>query len=452
MKNNTTKAAILLGIVALVASALVSPNRAEGQSAGNNAVYNSSGTCSPKCAASTAFIDASVLFQSDICTTIYNILQPVTYSASVIDARGINGTAALTCPTNTTPWLKGGTPLNKPSTIMLPAGTIQIPTTWTLPPSTHLIGVGSNITSGFTPGTTLVAHSSFSGSAMMSFCTAACTGIGVENLTLDGQGQTIDGIDNANAQDLTYVDHVGLYRIVGTGLSVSGIAKNSGPYTNITFDMGGAAGSASTHCASINGLASTRGIRNLTCISESGDLPAAVLLDSSSNLLKDVTIAGFYDGILVGANAPAKSNVLINIIGDTSSCQPICPNPIRAIHISSNQTGGSNNVSDLSIVGVGNDVPSGTYTIGDDLTGAQIIDPYVGLYVLGKLVNNGYARFTTSPSYATWAVGTGAPSGTCTQGSLYSCTGGTTTCKQNTTAFALWGCPVMPGGAWVGIK
>jgi hypothetical protein len=130
-----------------------------------------------------------------------------------------------------------------------------------LPPSTHLIGVGSNIPStGFTPGTTLVAPSGFSGSAMMSFCTTPCTGIGVENLTLNGQGQAIDGIDNSNAQDLTYVDHVGLYRIVGTGLSVSGNAKNSGPYTNITFDLGGASGSTSTHCASINGLISTRGV------------------------------------------------------------------------------------------------------------------------------------------------------------------------------------------------
>jgi hypothetical protein len=74
---------------------------------GQNAVCTSASGCSSTIGTS-AFIDASVLLQSDICTTIYNILQPATYSTSVIDARGISGTAALTCPANTTPWLKGG--------------------------------------------------------------------------------------------------------------------------------------------------------------------------------------------------------------------------------------------------------------------------------------------------------------------------------------------------------
>jgi hypothetical protein len=32
---------------------------------------------------------------------------------------------------------------------------------------------------------------------------------------------------------------------------------------------------------------------------------------------------GFYDGILVGANANARSNVLVNIVGDTGGW----PNP-----------------------------------------------------------------------------------------------------------------------------
>jgi hypothetical protein len=181
-------------------------------SPGQNAVCTSASGCSSTIG-TAAFIDASVLFQNDICTTLYFILNGTNgqYSpGAVIDARGITGAAALTCPANTTPWLKGGVYLNKSSTILLPAGTIVIPSTWNLPSSTHLIGVGSNITSaGFTPGTTLLAQSGFSGSAMMSFCTAACTGIGVENLTLNGQSQAIDGIDNANAQDLTYVDHVG---------------------------------------------------------------------------------------------------------------------------------------------------------------------------------------------------------------------------------------------------
>jgi hypothetical protein len=49
---------------------------------GQNAVCTSASGCSSTIGTS-AFIDASVLLQSDICTTIYNILQPATYSTSV---------------------------------------------------------------------------------------------------------------------------------------------------------------------------------------------------------------------------------------------------------------------------------------------------------------------------------------------------------------------------------
>jgi hypothetical protein len=355
-----------------------------------NAVCSSTSGCSTT-VGSSGFFDASMFLPpnstqaTDICDALYGLFSgrrgfpAYPSTGAVVDARGISGTTNLTC-TKGSPWTESTTTVNVPSTILFPPGTIVIPTTWVLPPNTKLIGVGDNIGSG----TTIQAKaSSFqTGTAMIQFgasslCTSACTGISVENLNLDGHGQAIGGIANGFSQDLSYVDHVSLYQILGTGLSVSGNAKNSGPYSNITFDLGGASGSSLTHCASINGLTSTRGIRNLTCISESNDLPAAVLLDSSNNLLKDVSIAGFYDGILVGANAPAQSNVLVNIVGDTSTCQPVCPNPIRAIHISSNKTSGNNNVSDLSIMGVANDAPPGPYTISDDLTGTQITDPHV---------------------------------------------------------------------------
>jgi uncharacterized repeat protein (TIGR03803 family) len=36
-----------------------------------------------------------------------------------------------------------------------------------------------------------------------------CTGISVENLTLDGQGQSINGVSNAFSQDSSYVNHAG---------------------------------------------------------------------------------------------------------------------------------------------------------------------------------------------------------------------------------------------------
>jgi hypothetical protein len=116
----------------------------------------------------------------------------------------------------------------------------------------HLIGEGDGIPStGSTPGTTIQPATGFSGS-MIQFGTApppssppicppvgsvyTCTGISVENLTLDGKGQSVNGITNAYSQDGSYVNHVRLYQILGTGLSVSGNASNSGPYSNITFD------------------------------------------------------------------------------------------------------------------------------------------------------------------------------------------------------------------------
>jgi hypothetical protein len=457
LRSSRTEGWIYTAVLA-VAQALWFPIPATAQTPGQNAVCTSSSGCSTTTGTS-AFIDASVLFQNDICTTIYFILNGTNGSYSpgaVVDARGINGTAALTCPANATPWLKGGTYLNKPSTILLPAGTILIRTPWALPASTHLFGQGDNPSSGtvIQACTSTTCGSSFSGSSLIQFgntsCSSSgCLSISIEKLILDGKGQGISGIVNQYSS-ASYVDHVSLYQILGTGLSLLGGASNSGPFTNINFDTGGYSGVKGTVCVSINGLSNTRGIRGLSCTSRTYDASAAVLLDSSSNLIKGVTIVGFYDGILVGENAPAQSNVLVNVIGDTS-CVICGTTPIRAIHISSIKTGGTNNVQDLSILGVANDV-SGTYTIWDDLTGAQITDPFVELYALGKPANNGYARFTTSPSYPAWEVGAAAPStsGTCTKGSMYSCTGSSMKCTGGGKTAALWGCPT--GSGWVGIE
>jgi len=62
---------------------------------------------------------------------------------------------------------------------------------------------------------------------------------------------------------------------------------------------------------SVNG--GTRGIRGLTC--KSNYSPVAVLLDSPNNLIKDVRIMeGLDDGIRVGSQATAQSNLLMNIL------------------------------------------------------------------------------------------------------------------------------------------
>jgi len=177
------------------------PTPAGAQSQGNNAVYYQSGSTGVCCKGSGAFIDASVFADTTFCKTIYDILAPSGYSAAVIDARGLNSSnTTMACAAGTTPWNNGTTFLNKPSTILLPAGTVVIPSTWGLPANTALIGVGDNIGSG----TTLQAKASSlsAGTAMIQFgssslCTSTCSGISVENLNLDGQGQAINGIVNA---------------------------------------------------------------------------------------------------------------------------------------------------------------------------------------------------------------------------------------------------------------
>jgi hypothetical protein len=270
-KKGSTTGRLSLGFfgVVFLAGVALLPTCADAQSQGNNAVYHyvsitNKGQC---CKGSSAFIDASV-FVSKATTfcgvlnyVLANINQPPTYpNGAVIDARGLNsGNTIMTCTAS--PWGSGSGYLNVPSTILLPATggatptPIQIPSTWILPVDTRLIGEGDNISSGTTIqaiGPNFITATPMISFGLSSLCTASCSGISVENLTLDGQGQAIDGIHNDWSQDISYVNHVSLYQIQGTGLSVSGNASNSGPYSNITFDT-------STVCASINGVSGTRG-------------------------------------------------------------------------------------------------------------------------------------------------------------------------------------------------
>ena len=266
----------------------------------------------------------------------------------------------------------------------------------------------------------------------------------MENVTLDGQGQVINGIANTLAQDLSYVDHVSLYQILGIGLSVSGSASNSGPYSDITFDTGSSQSNASTTCVQIYGITGTRGLHGITCISRQNNAENAILLDESNNSLEDVRIIGFDNGIEVGANYTARSNVLMNVLGD-SIAPPSCGNcVINVVSISS-----SNTVTDLSIMDVHN-VAGGpnNMTIADTRTSTYLQDPYVAMYALGQPGRNiGYSRFTTSLNAATWVAGPTSPSGVaCSSsagGSLFSNTSG--------TGIALWFCPVG-GGTWTGIQ
>jgi hypothetical protein len=220
---------------------------------GANDVYDGSGNQQ----GSVAFIDALMFLSPkgpgvDICDTLYLLFTNqtnVTYPAAgaVVDARGI--TTNLTC-TKGTPWYESSTGyINVPSTILLPAGTITIPTTWVLPNGTRVIGEGSidpvTLNIGvIAPQTTIQACTSstctaaFStGTPMIQFgdnihCSSGCGAITLEDVTLNGSGQAVNGILNSSAQDLSYAKNVAMYQVLGTGLQISGSAYNSGPYSN----------------------------------------------------------------------------------------------------------------------------------------------------------------------------------------------------------------------------
>ena len=192
------------------------PIQAQAQVA-NNAVCTAQSGCLPT-APSPAFFDASVFHgnEPDFCAVIYNILngsllgtQGYPVNGSVIDARGLSsGNTNMACATGQSPWFENSVYINKPSTILLPSGIIQIPMTWVLPTGTTLVGEETTDpllnSGGATLQTTIQATTSpvFVG-AMLQFGDATpcgsshvCSDISVEHLTLDGNNQTVTGILN----------------------------------------------------------------------------------------------------------------------------------------------------------------------------------------------------------------------------------------------------------------
>jgi hypothetical protein len=167
---------IYLGLLGWLATC---SGRAQAQTEGNNAVYNSS----MNVAASGAFVDASLFLPphnntqaTDIFDAIYGIFTNAwltwgkngSYPANgtVIDARGVSGATNLKC-THGTPWTEGSTTVSVPSTILLPPtgganpSPIAISATWYVPSNTKLIGEGEN--NSPSAGTTIQAASGFSG-------------------------------------------------------------------------------------------------------------------------------------------------------------------------------------------------------------------------------------------------------------------------------------------------
>ena len=477
---------ILWGPILLFGFLTFSTAPVRAQTQGYNAVYNSLGAC---CSSSAAFVDASAYTtgtSQDFCVVLYNILSASSYgttfpSGAVIDARGINaGNNSMSCGSTSTPWVQGSASTFNPSTILLPSGTLTISKGWVLPDRTRIFGEGNNPSPG---GTTIKAHSGFAGTMIQmgsSSCNdggaGQCYGVVVASMLLEGSGQTLNGIVNTNSGGASYVDHVNLHQIEGTGLQVSGsFAQDSGPYSNIACSAENAC-SPNTTCVQIGDSSSepssTRGVHGLTCTAGctgSSQALAAVTLDSSGNTIEDVHIEGFADGVLVGSRAAAQGNVLLSVNGSDGAYSMTNVIHICGSHVPAGLSGCTNPfflVSDLSIAGATSEHVSNkngfsiAHTIQDDVTSTLLphnVTPKTSMaqYALGEgtLIGGGYSRFATSPlssnvptpvpTWAAAALGAGmSPSTPCAAGAMFS----------NTTGgpgFTFWVCT---GTSWKKIK
>jgi hypothetical protein len=434
---------------------------------GLKAICTTGSVCSAQ-TPSLAIIDASTLkiatgYSSTICGRIsaaLNLLSTmksrgtIPTASGVVDARGVT---SLSCNSGETPW--SGATSAVPASILLPAAAIYMSAAWVIPNQTRLIGTGTGLGSGtinysgcssttLCIETVLVAptvSAAYTMLTMGSSTCSPCTGITIENLTLLGGNQTtISGILNNSSGQGSYINHVGMNGIEGTGLLVSGSgALNSGPYSNITFDVTSGS-STGTVCAQILNVGGTKGIHGISCLSSDTSATAGIEIDSSSNSVEDVVIQGFKYGIALGMNGTASSNSIVNVTDTTPPSQDDA-----TIYIPN----AAYPVTDLVVLGVTNlctpshGVPCHTFTIDDEETLTKLsapADPYLGMYALGSS-NHGYSRFTTSSSVPTWAVGTAAPqAGTtgCAAGSLFSNTG---------SGSPLWVCAAGTTPTWTAV-
>jgi hypothetical protein len=459
-------------LIGLISAFVVAPSWSGGQTPataqGNNIVFSGSATVAP----STAFIDASAFCTSrctsnDFCVTLGLALAKVPTTGAIVDARGLvppAGSAGAAPPVatcaNTNPF--ASLPASSPVTVLLPAAFISIGTTWKLPDRTRIIGVvGSQ-----GADTTISARSGFSGDMiqMGGACSSPATGVAIEHLVLmAANSQSVNGIHNVCAQDLSYVNDVSIEMVAETGLVIDASAINSGPYSNINF-TGYSCGSSGCHpeCVSMN--SQTRGLHGITCIGDSsvstrpmnaGPVYPAVEVNASNNAVENVHIEGFWDGVEVGNIGSAVGNVVIsNVTGADSALNGPVTNVVHICGASNlngdpcAKTSASTSVSDVTIVGATNNDGALAESVEDDASGSAIgilnatgqYPGFTGFYALGEPFGGaGYTRFATSPTIAssnasksfnttnvpTWQVGTAiSTSSACAPGALFSSTTG----------------------------
>jgi hypothetical protein len=350
-------------------------------------------------------------------------------------------------------------------------------TAWTIPTITQVIGEGPGITvlqAGSGNCTSFAdPYASNTGSFTvnpsvihMGLPTYGSTtgtiafAVQLRNVTVDGNrqsisGTNIDGIDNNNAEEQSFVDDTTIQNVLGNGLYLSddpsgaskGAADHSGPYTNIVFQQtGGQLAKTGTVCVKIDGnatgAAQPRGIHGISCLGDASSTPTtAIVLNGNSVSIEDARIDGFITGITVGpANEGTEADILSNIVGTNSL---YTGGVADLITIESTAT------APLNIAIMGASLTPKATTINDLSTSTTITDQYVGMYTLGaplgSAITDGYSRLSTSQNSATWIVGynnTTAISGSCTNGSLFSSTSGG-------ASGTLWACTAS---AWSLVK
>lgn len=478
----TVLLALLLAVPGLVSAQIGKGNQ------GNTAVYSQPTAVQ----GSAAIVDASAFSGTDLCNMIYTILTGPKYpgGGSVIDARGVTNPALLDCKSGT-PWIQNDSspthdvPSSNTATILLPAATITIHTTWVLPDYTKIIGQGNqtiiSAAPGFAPpgwdtnsgGTGMIEMGAFAttnawgnfpapgpypciSNGPPCLCPIAkngpgCFGVGVQDLVLDGSqlaGTSVNGIFNSSTQEMGYVDHVTMNNIEGIGLRIYGVnAGGSGPYSNIAFNAGsnaksGTIANGGTACVDVQAL--IRGIHGLTCTAAglSGSPAAAVYVDGGlvaasndggGNTIEDVHVDGFQDGVLLGSQSSSPGYILTNINAsnanrakDLKNVVHICGSPAVAPCPSIQFV-----LFNEALNGVSSSA-AGINSIEDDLTQTILSDSSVGMYIVGAPFTNGstvagYSRFTTSPRVPTWGAGAPTALGSCpssANGSLFSRTNG----------------------------
>ena len=473
-----------LGILVFLSNFLIFPTQTAvaqtctpPSTTGFNVVYGSYCGGSATYQGAFAMVDATQFGSTDICVAMQSIFginalanAPNTYNPGnsngvVIDARGYTG--ALNCSVN--PWVD---PTNMSwdwtgsfsTVVLLPAGSIKISQTLALPHNTRLVGEGPGLT-------TLVAATGFSSTYIdmidmgtssapgyPTICAVAsgsfdCPAVVIEHLTLNGNGQQLNGIVNRYSQELSRVNDVALTNFTGgSGLWLNDHSDNSGPYTNISYSGSGVCLQAFNSDTGLHSnLNQTRGIHGLSCAMSGSETTPAIYLDSPNNSLEDVYISGnsSQDGILIGYQASAYNNILFNVQG--SGLKDV-------ITIST-----AHNVNDLTILGLTCTGSPGTCpgnSINDVPTGTTLTDSNVGTYIIGEPVTAGgstigHSRFTTSVNHSStagavsWLVGQKQASGSCAAGTLYSCTNGSY-CNVTGELYTLWEC--IGGSAWTAIK